>query len=82
MLADAHEGGAKEAVTDAIKRTLKSFGNQFGLSLYDKSRQHQNNQTAPQQQQSYQQQANAQSRQMPSSNEVPVIDIDEDEVPF
>jgi len=41
-LADAHEGGAKEAVTDAIKRTLRSFGNQFGNSLYDKSRQHQN----------------------------------------
>ncbi len=35
-----------------------------------------------QQQQSYQQPANAQSRQMPSSNEVPVIDIDEDEIPF
>ena len=41
-LADAHEGGAKEAVTDAIKRTLRSFGNQFGNSLYDKSRQHNN----------------------------------------
>ncbi|WP_321778967.1 single-stranded DNA-binding protein [Sulfurimonas sp.] len=34
------------------------------------------------QQQSYQQNANAQSRQMPSSNDVPVIDIDEDEIPF
>jgi len=41
-LADAHEGGAKEAVTDAIKRTLRSFGNQFGNSLYDKSRQNHN----------------------------------------
>ena len=41
-LADAHESGAKEAVTDAIKRTLRSFGNQFGNSLYDKSRQHPN----------------------------------------
>lgn len=40
-LADAHEGGAKEAVTDAIKRSLRSFGNQFGNSLYDKSRNHQ-----------------------------------------
>jgi len=48
-LAEAHEGGAKEAVTDGIKRTLRSFGNQFGNSLYDKSRNHQNNQ-----QQSYQ----------------------------
>lgn len=40
MLADAHESGAKEAVTDAIKRTFRSFGNQFGNSLYDKSRAH------------------------------------------
>ena len=47
-LADAHENGAKEAVTDAIKRTLRSFGNQFGNSLYDKSRQHKN-QNHPQQ---------------------------------
>jgi len=40
-----------------------------------------NNYNAPQQgqQQSYQQQ---QSREMPSSNQVPVIDIDEDEIPF
>ncbi len=37
-LADAHEGSAKEAVTDAIKRCFRSFGNQFGNSLYDKSR--------------------------------------------
>ncbi len=40
-LADAHEGGAKESVTDAIKRAMRSFGNQFGNSLYDKSRNHQ-----------------------------------------
>ncbi len=40
-LADAHESGAKEAVTDAVKRSMRSFGNQFGNSLYDKSRQHQ-----------------------------------------
>lgn len=36
----------------------------------------------PKQQQSYQQPANEQSRQMPSSDSVPVIDIDEDEIPF
>ncbi len=57
-LADAHENGAKEAVTDGIKRTLRSFGNQFGNSLYDKSRQHQNQQPTQQvvqQQQQYQQ---------------------------
>ena len=37
-LADAHEGGAKEAVTDGLKRAMRSLGNQFGNSLYDKSR--------------------------------------------
>lgn len=31
-----HEGASKEAVTDALKRALRSFGNQFGLALYDK----------------------------------------------
>jgi len=35
---DAHEGATKEAATDALKRALRSFGNQFGLALYDKTR--------------------------------------------
>ena len=47
-LADAHESAAKEAVTDALKRSLRSFGNQFGNSLYDKSRQHQSSNTTQQ----------------------------------
>lgn len=34
----AHESAVKEAVTDALKRTLRTFGNPFGLALYDKSR--------------------------------------------
>jgi len=42
-LADAHEGAAKEAVTDGIKRCFRSFGNQFGNSLYNKSNQQQAN---------------------------------------
>ena len=47
-LADAHEGSAKEAVTDAIKRCFRSFGNQFGNSLYDKTKNHQaNNESIP-----------------------------------
>lgn len=37
-LADSHEGGAKEAITDGIKRCMKSYGNQLGLSLYNKDR--------------------------------------------
>lgn len=34
----AHESAIKEAVTDALKRGLRSFGNPFGLALYDKAR--------------------------------------------
>ena len=41
--ADAHEGGAKEAVTDCLKRSLKSYGSQMGLSLYDKTKNHNSN---------------------------------------
>lgn len=62
-LADAHENAGKEAVTDGLKRTMRSLGNQFGNSLYDKSRNQQNqdssyqanqNQQNHQQRQSYQ----------------------------
>jgi len=35
-LADAHESAGKEAVTDALKRALRTFGDQFGNALYDK----------------------------------------------
>lgn len=35
-LFDAIEGAAKEAESDAMKRALSTFGNQFGLCLYDK----------------------------------------------
>lgn len=41
-LADSHEGAAKEAATDALKRCFRTFGSQFGNSLYDKSRMHHN----------------------------------------
>lgn len=34
----AHESAIKEAVTDALKRALRTFGNPFGLALYDRSR--------------------------------------------
>jgi DNA recombination protein Rad52 len=36
--AEAHEAAAKEAETDATKRALVTFGNPFGLCLYDKDR--------------------------------------------
>ena len=35
---EAHDSAIKEAVTDALKRALRTFGNQFGLALYDKSK--------------------------------------------
>lgn len=38
QIGDAIEGATKEAVTDALKRALRTFGNAFGLALYDKSR--------------------------------------------
>lgn len=34
----AYELAVKEAETDAMKRALRTFGNQFGLSLYDKDK--------------------------------------------
>jgi hypothetical protein len=36
-LGQAHESAIKEAETDAMKRALVTFGNPFGLALYDKS---------------------------------------------
>lgn len=36
-LGDAYEGAIKEAETDAMKRALMTFGNPFGLALYDKT---------------------------------------------
>lgn len=36
--ADAHESAIKEAETDAMKRALRTFGNTFGLALYDKDK--------------------------------------------
>ena len=61
-LADSHENAAKEAVTDAIKRCFRSFGNQFGNSLYDKTKNHQN------QDSSYQQNQNQNYNQRPPQN--------------
>lgn len=39
-LVDAHEGATKEAVSDAMKRALRTFGDIFGLALYDKKQEH------------------------------------------
>lgn len=69
-LADAHEGAAKEAVTDAIKRCFRSFGNQFGNSLYDKTKNHQNQESSYPQNQNYNQRPpqNNQQQQQPYQN--------------
>lgn len=37
-LVAAHESAVKEAESDAMKRALMTFGNPFGLALYDKTR--------------------------------------------
>ena len=37
-LGECHESALKEAETDAMKRALMTFGNPFGLALYDKSK--------------------------------------------
>lgn len=36
--ADHHESAIKEAETDAMKRGFRTFGNTFGLALYDKDK--------------------------------------------
>jgi DNA repair and recombination protein RAD52 len=36
-LGQSHESAIKEAETDAMKRAFMTFGNPFGLALYDKS---------------------------------------------
>jgi DNA repair and recombination protein RAD52 len=36
----AHESALKEAESDAMKRALMTFGNPFGLALYDKTQAH------------------------------------------
>jgi DNA repair and recombination protein RAD52 len=41
----AHESAIKEAETDAMKRALMTFGNPFGLALYDKTQSNVANET-------------------------------------
>ena len=46
-LGQAHESAIKEAETDAMKRALMTFGNVFGLALYDKERRNVEDDRAP-----------------------------------
>jgi DNA repair and recombination protein RAD52 len=66
----AHESGGKEAVTDSLKRTLRTFGSQFGNALYDKSQKnvdYSNNHqpSQPHQNQKVQQQSNSAYSEFP-----------------
>ncbi len=73
-LADAHEGGAKEAITDCIKRVYKSYGNQMGLCLYSKDKNHNhnsNNGNYQNQQQNYNQSANNNYQQPQAQTQQP-----------
>ena len=47
LRANAHEKALKAAETDATKRSLATFGNRFGLALYNKDRGGLPQQTAP-----------------------------------
>jgi single-strand DNA-binding protein len=85
---------SKHSVIVETMQMLDSKGdNQGGQSNYQApQQQQQQSYNAPQQQQSYQQpqqqqqptynQAQSQSREMPSSDSIPEINIDEDEIPF
>lgn len=46
-LGQAHESAIKEAETDAMKRALMTFGNPFGLALYDKEQANVADEVAP-----------------------------------
>ena len=65
-LNDAHENAGKEAVTDGLKRTMRTLGNQFGNSLYDKSRNQQNQDSSYQNQQNHQQRQSYQNENVNS----------------
>ena len=67
-LADSYENAGKEAVTDALKRAMRSFGNQFGNSLYDKTRNHQNQDSSYQQNQNKQQRPSYQNQNNQQNN--------------
>lgn len=49
-LGQAHESAIKEAESDALKRALRTFGNPFGLALYDKKQEGVDRDPAPRQQ--------------------------------
>ncbi|MDF1875229.1 single-stranded DNA-binding protein [Sulfurimonas sp. SAG-AH-194-I05] len=77
-----NQGSQPEYQAPAQQQSYQAPQQQQQQSYQAPQQQQQQSYQAPQQQQSYNNQANAQSRQMPSPDSVPVIDIDEDEIPF
>ncbi len=78
-------GGASQGYSAPAQGQGQSYQapQQQQQPAYNQAPQQQMQQPMQQQQPSYNnQQAQTQSRQMPSPSEVPVIDIDEDEIPF
>jgi Recombination DNA repair protein (RAD52 pathway) len=69
----AHESALKEAETDATKRALMSFGNAFGLALYDKQQRQVSSGTEQGQSQS-QSQGKAPVAPKPSKQQVEPVD--------
>jgi len=70
--ASAHESAGKEATTDALKRAFRTFGNQFGNALYDKS---QKNVDRPIQQQAKQIPQNQQTAQIQQPSQDPYASL-------
>ena len=86
------QNGQKRSKHSVVVETMQMLDSKGDAQSQPPAQQQQSNQEPQQSQQSYgqpqqQQQQSQQSyqqpqKQMPSSNEVPVIDIDEDEIPF
>ncbi len=78
-----NQGGSYNAPADSNTQNNNYAPQQGQQQSYQQPQQQQSYQQQQSQQPSYNNnQAAAQSREMPSSNSVPVIDIDEDEIPF
>jgi single-strand DNA-binding protein len=78
-----NQGGGYNAPSQGGEQPSYQQPQQQQAQQYNAPQQQQSYQAPKQQQQpSYNNQANVQSRSMPSNDSVPVIDIDEDEIPF
>lgn len=73
----AHEGALKEAESDAMKRALMTFGNPFGLALYDKAKMNVEGEDKPPPAQDQRRQQPAQQAQPPRQAAPAVLPIAE-----